>query len=184
MIKKLIISTSLIIFSSHGFAQQADITDYEIPFVQYSKFPNASLTSSKGLSASGGSERKSVSLVRYDIGVYRERYDNKFSEFSIFFGESKSGDPSFAVGGQDASISDLAGLTYASGIHISNHVNWALSMSLATSKTTIDNDSETEIGIGIGTRLTIIPINHLEIGLEITTSSQYSGGGLQVRFIF
>jgi hypothetical protein len=139
---------------------------------------------SKGLTDSGEKERKSVSLDRFDFGVFRERYDNKFAEFSIFLAKSKSGDESVVVGAGEAEIKEQIGFSYSSGMHLSRTVDWALSMDISTASTIIDGEKEADVGLGIGNRITITPYDHLEFGITINVGSIYSAGGLQVRVLF
>lgn len=181
---KAIASFLLLLISSTAFAQRPNITGYEIPFIQYSKMNNAETVSVKGLSTTGKKETKSLSIERIDLGMFRERYDNKFSEFSLFYAESDEGEVSALPGIGDAELSKQIGISYSSGLHLSNTVDWALTIDTSTATLKVDGVKENKLGMGISTRLVYVPIQYFEIGFKLSHSSHYSGAGAIARVVF
>lgn len=181
---KLIIAMLVMGISANTLAGRPNITDYEIPYIEYTKYPNASIMTTKGITASGEKERKTFQAERIEIGVLKERYDNKYAGFGFFLGASKKGEESKLPGAGEAKLTNQVGIAYTSGIHLSSYVNWSLGIEASSATIKVDGKKENDVGMGLETSLSITPIQEVELGLSLLVSSQYSGGGLQLRVVF
>lgn len=160
-----------------------DITDYEKPWISISRFPAAQSTLIKARQGSGKKDVANLRVERYSVGLTRERYDDKYATVSIFYAESKSGEASI-ITDEEAKLSEQLGFSYASGVHMSGHLDWFLSIEISSGKMEVDEEKKNDVGIGMGTGLMIGMGQHLDIGVSLLATSHYNAGGLSLKANF
>lgn len=183
--KKLLILSSIIFSSSiqandHIFP---NITGYINPYVHVMVLPTAQGELIKAVQKKGGKKTPSLDITRVEVGLMRERYDNKFANIGVTFAKSNSGDKSNIPGESDASLKSQIGFYYENGVHL-DKVDLSLFLEAATASMETDDESESSITAGIGGRAMISLHRAVDLGATILFSGHYSGAGIGLKVNF
>jgi hypothetical protein len=176
-----------------------NITKYKNPYIHLIKLPSAKGQLIKAVQADGGDrEGPNLNINRIEVGIMRERYDNKFANVGLFYATSESGEesnsvktpkgiapalPASDVMEDDAELQSQIGLYYENGIHL-EQMDLSAFIEVATADVVTDGERSSDFSVGLGMRAMISLHKHVDLGATIIVSGHYSGGGLGIKMNF
>lgn len=153
-----------------------NITDFELPYINYRIAHSAQISALKGQKEAGSSDsslRADVAVIAF--GLKKERVDNRYSYIDFGYGRSSGGELDYT--NSEIEIKNLYSFRYGEGRHIgrTGSIDWNIYLSVESADIQLGFETKSEIGAGIGGELAYSVTSFFDIKTTIHASTLYQG---------
>jgi hypothetical protein len=162
-----------------------NITDFELPYINYRMASSAQVSALKGQKEAGASDetlRADISIV--SVGLKKERVDNRYSFIDIGYGTTSNGELDYTNSAIE--IQNLYSFRYGEGRHIGRKgsMDWNIYVAAESADLQLGFETKSQIGAGIGGELAYSITSFFDIkgGLHATNIYQGLFVGFDINF--